>query len=183
MTKAETEKIMARLMAMKYHQFGNSAVSQEWTRALGDLEHVEADAVATFFIETSKECPTINEFREMYKKNRRQRYKESYDGTVKCWVCMDKGYFLYKEKVMGNMYEYVAYCDRCDAGPKQKYIGTQIQGDKNPYYTPAVSKLFDVNRIIEENKAKDRQNRRVKPAQVTKKFAEAVDKKEKWPWD
>lgn len=74
--------------------------------------------------------------------------------SVRCWVCMDKGYVFYYQVNNGNRYEYVAYCDRCDSGQEVKYDGRSLPRERNPYYTPSISQILDADEIAVKNKEK-----------------------------
>jgi len=69
---------------------------------------------------------------------------------------MDKGHVFYRQRVRGNDYEFVAYCDKCDAGRSQHYDGRILdkKHERNPYYTPPISQILDANEIGRENKEK-----------------------------
>ncbi len=80
----------------------------------------------------------------------------------KCFICMDKGFILYRKKVGEYEGEYVAHCT-CQAGEQYAYDGTQCEKQKNPYYIPSVAAELDhvgiaaqnLRNWIERNKNKD----------------------------
>lgn len=77
--------------------------------------------------------------------------------NVQCWVCLDKGFVIYKETINKLTYDYVAYCDRCEEGSKQRYDerDNEVPIIGRTYYcTPKISEVAIVNKIIAYNKSK-----------------------------
>jgi len=67
----------------------------------------------------------------------------------KCWVCMDKGYVIYKKMVNNAEQEFLAHCS-CQLGVNYSYDGTKCE-KPSPYWIPPISEVMDPGKIAAEN--------------------------------
>lgn len=193
MTKAEAQRLINRLGALKYNNLNNAVVMKEWIRAVISFQPDKAETAITYFVDEFDECPTIREFVDYYKSllaERTQKHKRTEQKTdTSCWVCMDKGYHLFDltDGESHETYEYTAYCDQCEAGTAQHYDGRDMTGDHySKYYTPGISQVMPVEWLTEQNKAKYGQLNKQKTIDRSK-IREALGKikgleKEDQPW-
>jgi len=154
--KIEITKLVERIGTMR-NSFMNQQNVSEWSRILASLDYNKANELVTYFLRNADECPTIAAYLREYDKsgNATKYVGDRKHGEPKCWVCMDRGYVFYWQRWGKNDYEYVAYCDLCDAGQKVFYDGRSLpkKGDRNPYVTPPVSQMsFDTKEIAKNNR-------------------------------
>lgn len=69
---------------------------------------------------------------------------------IKCWVCMDRGFVLYKKTENCHEYEFIAHCV-CTEGMKYIYDGSKCKDRKSDYYVEDVRKVFDVVELAKQN--------------------------------
>jgi len=156
MTKTEATKIMGRLATLQYANFSQANIAEEWWKNLFNLDYMVAEDATSLIIQAESRVPSIAEFLNWYYKVVRMNSVKPTHKGIQCWVCMDKGTIFYHEKRFGNMYEFVAYCDRCEYGQSKKYDGAE-EKDKNKWYTPAISEIFNCDEIAAKNKEKHEQ--------------------------
>lgn len=77
----------------------------------------------------------------------KRRRKTTEVRIPECWICMDKGFILYKD----NEYrEFVLHCI-CPRGTAYSYSGKRIENSSCSCYVPSVEEKFDKNQLIADN--------------------------------
>ena len=157
MNKNEIGNLIKRIGTMR-NSYMTEQAALEWAKILAPMDYQKANDLVSYYIQNTDECPTIAEFIREYDRYGKQTTKyieDKKETETKCWVCMDKGYLFYYEEHNGNRYEYVAYCDHCPEGQKNKYDGSALPEHlKNKYWTPPISKIFDPDIIERKNREK-----------------------------
>lgn len=80
---------------------------------------------------------------------------------IKCFVCMDKGYDIIRQKKTVTArngekqelyYDYALHCDRCNAGDRQRVHARNKNGDI--VYSEPMSKYYNLFELEKNNKEK-----------------------------
>lgn len=111
--------------------------------------------------EKSLDMPTVKQFLDLYKRYSVVEEKKDTSDFYHCYACSNKGgglWWIYDEYT-GLPHQLTWYCDHCDYG-KSDYnkIDSTDKYGKRRYAVP-ISELTDINKLIEENKAKKNQGK------------------------
>lgn len=107
------------------------AFCDEWMQNLLRLNYDRAFEATERAVKEARYCPNIGEFNAYYYQIRVTN-KEYF---VQCSHCDGNGFVIFKKLWEGRMYDFAAYCDKCRAGERFNYNGTQLKSNKSDYYT------------------------------------------------
>lgn len=110
------------------------------------------EMIETFdkLLETHKYCPKISDIVSMFLANKRNQseYIKERPKIIRCRVCLDKGFVMYRDE---QNRDYACHCDKCDSGEDWKHCGKGYGDSKSPYISESVTEVLNVSEIRREN--------------------------------
>lgn len=151
MDETQAKKIIMRLRGgfnVNFNPLNEVHVQKEYLLAIQSLDYDIMNEVITRLIRAdSDKVPSISCLLQEYHKGNQKRMQPI---ETDCKYCNGKGFMLITKIIDDFPYEYIAYCDRCEAGEQYKYDGRKCRDKRyqTNYVINPISMYFDPDYIF-----------------------------------